>query len=52
MIIIFIVNSTIIITIIITTIITVIMTCRHIPTMTKSNHGGYMSVMITVRMCQ
>ena len=33
-------------------IITLIMACRHIPTMTKSHHGGYMSVMIKVGMCQ
>ena len=26
--------------------------CRHIPTMTKSHHGGNMSVMIKVGMCQ
>ena len=26
--------------------------CRHIPTMTKSHHGGEMSVMIKVGMCQ
>ena len=25
--------------------------CRHIPTMTKSHHGGNMSVMIKVGMC-
>ena len=28
------------------------MACRHIPTMTKSHHGGEMSVMIKVGMCQ
>ena len=28
------------------------MACRHIPTMTKSHHGGNMSVMIKVGMCQ
>ena len=28
------------------------MACRHIPTMTKSRHGGEMSVMIKVGMCQ
>ena len=33
-------------------IIVVIMACRHIPTMTKSHHGGEMSVMIKVGMCQ
>ena len=33
-------------------IITIIMACRHIPTMTKSHHGGNMSVMIKVGMCQ
>ena len=26
--------------------------CRHIPTMTKCHHGGEMSVMIKVGMCQ
>ena len=40
-------------TIIITIIITIIvMACRHIPTMTKSHHGGKMSVIIKVGMCQ
>ena len=34
-------------------IIMIMMTaCRHIPTMTKSHHGGEMSVMIKVGMCQ
>ena len=28
------------------------MACRHIPTMTKSHHGGEMSVMIKVGICQ
>ena len=45
----------IIITIIIVNIIiitTIAMACRHIPTMTKSHHGGEMSVMIKVGMCQ
>ena len=28
------------------------MACRHFPTMTKSHHGGEMSVMIKVGMCQ
>ena len=28
------------------------MACRHIPTMTKSHHGGEMAVMIKVGMCQ
>ena len=28
------------------------MACRHIPTMTKSHHGGEMSVMIKAGMCQ
>ena len=28
------------------------MACGHIPTMTKSHHGGNMSVMIKVGMCQ
>ena len=28
------------------------MACRHIPTMTKSHHGGEMSIMIKVGMCQ
>ena len=28
------------------------MACQHIPTMTKSHHGGEMSVMIKVGMCQ
>ena len=32
--------------------ITKMMACRHIPTMTKSHHGGNMSVMIKVGMCQ
>ena len=26
--------------------------CRHIPTMTKSHHGGNVSVMIKVGICQ
>ena len=33
-------------------IIIIVMACRHIPTMTKSHHGGEMSVMIKVGMCQ
>ena len=28
------------------------MACQHIPTMTKSHHGGEMSVMIKVGMCE
>ena len=37
----------------ITFIIVIITTaCRHIPTMTKSHHGGNMSVIIKVGMCQ
>ena len=28
------------------------MACRHIPTMTKSHHGGEMSEMIKVGICQ
>ena len=28
------------------------MACRHIPNVTKSHHGGEMSVMIKVGMCQ
>ena len=28
------------------------MACRNIPTLTKCHHGGEMSVMIKVRMCQ
>ena len=32
--------------------IIIIMACRHIPTMTKSHHGGEMTVMIKVGMCQ
>ena len=28
------------------------MACQHIPTMTKSHHGGEMSIMIKVGMCQ
>ena len=30
----------------------IMMACRHIPTMTKSHHGGEMSVLIKVGMCQ
>ena len=33
-------------------IVMLMMACRHIPTMTKSHHGGEMSVMIKVGMCQ
>ena len=33
-------------------IMIMIMACRHIPTMTKSHHGGEMSVMIKVGICQ
>ena len=32
--------------------ITITMVTQHIPTMTKSHHGGEMSVMIKVGMCQ
>ena len=32
--------------------IIIIMACRHIPTMTKSHHGGNVSVMIKLGMCQ
>ena len=39
-------NTNIIITILI------VMACRHIPTMTKSHHGGNVSVMIKLGMCQ
>ena len=30
----------------------VMVACRHIPTMTKSHHGGEMSVMVKVGKCQ
>ena len=33
-------------------IVIVIMVTQHIPTMTKSHHGGKMSVMMKVGMCQ
>ena len=32
-------------------VMVMMMACRHIPTMTKSHHGGNMSVMIKVGMC-
>jgi len=35
-----------------TTMMMITMACRHIPTMTKSHHGGNMSVIIKVGMCQ
>ena len=40
--------------IIITTIIVIntIMVTQHIPTMTDSHHGGFLSVMIVVGICQ
>ena len=31
---------------------TMMTACRHIPTMTKSHHGGEMSIIIKVGMCQ
>ena len=33
-------------------IITIVMVTQHIPAMTKSHHGGNMSVMIKMGMCQ
>ena len=41
-----------VISIIVAIIVAVIMACRHIPTMTKSHHGGEMSVMIKLGLCQ
>ena len=43
-----------IIIIVVIIVITIIMmvTAQHIPTMTKSHHGGEMSVMIKVGKCQ
>ena len=38
--------------VIIILIIIIIMVTQHIPTMTKSHHGGNMSVMIKVGICQ
>ena len=35
-----------------TSLNTITVACRHIPNMTKSHHGGNMSVMIKVGMCQ
>ena len=35
-----------------TTMMMITMACRHIPTMTKFHHGGEMSVMINMGMCQ
>ena len=35
----------------ITIIVIIVMTFRHIPTMTKSHHGGNMSVMNMVEFC-
>ena len=35
-----------------TFIIIIIMVTQHIPTMTKSHHGGELSVMMKVGMCQ
>ena len=41
-----------VIIIIVNSTITVIMAYRHIPTMTNSHHGGFLSVMIMVGICQ
>ena len=38
--------------IVVAVVIIIIMACRHIPTMTNSHHGGEMSIMKKVGMCQ
>ena len=40
------------ITIMMTIVLIMDMACRHIPTMTKCHHGGEMSEMIKVGICQ
>ena len=42
----------IMVVIVVLLVVLMVMACRHIPTMTKSHHGGNMSVMIRVGVCQ
>ena len=49
---IFIVTTIMIILVVLIIIFLIVMVTQHIPTMTKSHHGGELSVMMKVGMCQ